>query len=140
MSPGFPFAVRSLTPILVGTFLMSWTGSAIAQIQPDASLGNERSRITPGVNVRGDLADLIEGGAQRGNSLFHSFEDFSVQELQRVYFANPDGIANILSRITGSNRSDIMGTLGVDGAANLFLINPNGIVFGPNAVLDVDGA
>ncbi|NEQ99648.1 MAG: filamentous hemagglutinin N-terminal domain-containing protein, partial [Cyanothece sp. SIO2G6] len=140
MAPGSPFALRSLTPMLVSTFLLSWTGTAIAQIRPDDSLGEERSRLTPGVNVRGDLADLIEGGARRGDNLFHSFEDFSVQDLQRVYFANPDGIANILSRITGSSRSDILGTLGVDGAANLFLINPNGIVFGPNAVLDVDGA
>ncbi|MEB3230212.1 MAG: filamentous hemagglutinin N-terminal domain-containing protein, partial [Leptolyngbyaceae bacterium] len=140
MAHGSPFALRSLTPILVSSFLLSWTGAAIAQIRPDESLGEERSRVTPGATVGGDLADLIEGGARRGNNLFHSFEDFSVQDLQRVYFANPDGIANILSRVTGQSRSDIMGTLGVDGSANLFLINPNGIVFGPNAVLDVDGA
>jgi filamentous hemagglutinin family protein len=63
-----------------------------------------------------------------------------IDYLQRVYFANPSGIANILSRVTGRDVSDIMGTLGVDGAANLFLLNPNGIIFGPNARLDVRGS
>lgn len=57
-----------------------------------------------------------------------------------MYFANPAAITNILTRVTGRNPSNILGTLGVEGGANLFLINPNGIVFGPNARLDVAGA
>ncbi|NEO44723.1 MAG: filamentous hemagglutinin N-terminal domain-containing protein, partial [Moorea sp. SIO4A3] len=89
---------------------------------------------------RGGLADLIEGGAERGANLFHSFTDFNVEELQRVYFANPAGIDNIISRVTGTNPSSILGTLGVDGAANLFLLNPHGIIFGANAQLDIQGS
>ncbi|MGD1702340.1 filamentous hemagglutinin N-terminal domain-containing protein, partial [Dapis sp. BLCC M229] len=57
-----------------------------------------------------------------------------------VYFINPAGIENILTRITGNNASNILGKLGVEGAANLFLINPNGILFGPNASLDIRGS
>ncbi|MGD1699509.1 filamentous hemagglutinin N-terminal domain-containing protein, partial [Dapis sp. BLCC M229] len=57
-----------------------------------------------------------------------------------VYFINPAGIENILTRITGNNASNILGKLGVDGAANLFLINPNGIFFGSNASLDIRGS
>ena len=111
----------------------------VAQITPDGTLGDEGSTVVPG-EVQGLPADLIEGGAALEPNLFHSFEDFNVNDGQRVYFANPDGIENILSRVTGFNASDIDGLLGVDGNANLFLLNPNGIVFGPNAQLDVAGS
>ncbi|NJP10017.1 MAG: filamentous hemagglutinin N-terminal domain-containing protein [Leptolyngbyaceae cyanobacterium RU_5_1] len=114
--------------------------SAIAQIAPDSSLGNERSQVTPSNNIRGLPGILIQGGAIRGANLFQSFSEFNVGEAQRVYFANPSGIQNILSRVTGSNPSNILGTLGVDGSANLFLLNPNGILFGRNARLDIAGS
>lgn len=114
--------------------------TAQAQIVPDSTLGDENSTVTEGAIVRGDVADLIEGGAARGGNLFHSFLEFNVNEGQRVYFANPDGIESILSRITGGNPSNIFGPLGVDGTADLFLLNPNGIVFGENAALDIEGS
>ncbi|MEH2425461.1 MAG: filamentous hemagglutinin N-terminal domain-containing protein [Nostoc sp.] len=113
---------------------------ALAQITPDGTLGNNSSRITPNVNIKGLPADRIDGGAIRGANLFHSFQEFNVGELQRVYFTNPTGIKNILTRVTGSNISNILGTLGVDGDANLFFLNPNGILFGRNARLDVAGS
>ncbi|MDX2215380.1 MAG: filamentous hemagglutinin N-terminal domain-containing protein [Oculatellaceae cyanobacterium bins.114] len=113
---------------------------ALAQIVPDSTLGAERSSVNRGVTVRGRLGDRIDGGALRGVNLFHSFQDFNVNEGQRVYFSNPAGVENILGRVTGRDVSDIMGTLGVDGAANLFLLNPNGILFGPNARLDIGGS
>ncbi|WAN69082.1 filamentous hemagglutinin N-terminal domain-containing protein [Moorena producens JHB] len=126
---------------LMGWVVMAFSGNyALAQINPDQTLGNESSVVTPNATIRGEPGDLIEGGAARGSNLFHSFQDFNVGQLQRVYFANPAGIENILSRVTGSNISNILGTLGVDGAANLFLLNPNGIVFGHNARLDVAGS
>src|ERR671933_204580 len=113
---------------------------AVAQITPDATLGTESSVVTPNINIRGLPGDRIDGGAVRGANLFHSFQEFNVGDGQRVYFANPTGIENILSRITGNNLSNILGTLGVDGGANLFLLNPNGIIFGPNAKLDIAGS
>ncbi|OYD95740.1 hypothetical protein CDG76_12475 [Nostoc sp. 'Peltigera membranacea cyanobiont' 210A] len=113
---------------------------ALAQITPDGTLGNNSSKVTPNVNIKGSAADRIDGGAIRGANLFHSFQEFNVGESQRVYFANPTGISNILTRVTGSNISNILGTLGVDGGANLFFINPNGILFGNNAQLDVAGS
>jgi len=113
---------------------------AFAQIVPDSTLGNESSQVTPNVNVGGSLGDRIDGGAVRGSSLFHSFSEFNVNNGQRVYFADPAGIENIFSRVTGSNISNILGTLGVEGAANLFLLNPNGILFGQNARLDIQGS
>ena len=113
--------------------------AAQAQIVPDQTLGTESSVVTPGT-LNGLPTDLINGGAIRDANLFHSFQEFNVQELQRVYFSNPQGIINILSRVTGNDPSNIFGTLGVDGPASLYLINPNGIIFGPNAQLDVNGS
>ncbi|MEM7761066.1 MAG: filamentous hemagglutinin N-terminal domain-containing protein, partial [Cyanobacteria bacterium P01_A01_bin.40] len=112
----------------------------VAQIEPDTSLGQETSIVIPDVVVKNAIADYLEGGAVRGNNLFHSFTEFNVPELERVFFASPEGIDNILSRVTGNNVSQIFGTLGVDGNANLFLLNPNGIVFGQNAQLDIAGS
>ncbi|NER90557.1 filamentous hemagglutinin N-terminal domain-containing protein [Moorena sp. SIO3A2] len=115
---------------------------ANAQITPDATLPQgERSLLDLGSGeVNGKIVDLIKGGAIRDINLFHSFLEFNVGDGQRVYFANPAGIENILSRVTGANPSNILGTLGVNGGANLFLINPKGILFGENAKLDVSGS
>jgi filamentous hemagglutinin family protein len=111
-----------------------------AQITPDATLGTERSVVTPNVNINGTSSDRIDGGAIRGANLFHSFVEFNVGNQGAIYFSNPAGINNILSRVTGINPSQIQGTLGVLGNANLFLINPNGIIFGPSARLDMGGS
>ena len=137
-------AVRSFLELriicLTGCLAWGFSAPVLAEIIPDGSLGNEASRVNPNVQVKGALGDLIEGGATRGENLFHSFTEFNVGELQRVYFANPSGIETILTRVTGSNLSNILGTLGVNGPANLFLLNPNGIVFGAKARLDVAGS
>lgn len=116
-----------------------WAAPSSAQLVPDTTLGSERSVVRPDV-IKGTPSDRIDGGAVRGSHLFHSFQEFNVGANRGVYFTNPAGIENILSRVTGANRSNILGTLGVLGDANLFLINPNGIVFGPNARLDLAGS
>jgi filamentous hemagglutinin family protein len=97
--------------------------------------------VVPNAQTRNGVAiDRIDGGAVRGSNLFHSFQQFNINSGQRVYFNNPSGIANIFSRITGGSVSNINGTLGVLGDANLFLLNPNGIIFGSNARLDIGGS
>ena len=109
-----------------------------AQLTPDDTLGAESSIVTPQ-----DLQILIEGGALRGDNLdalFHSFEEFNVNSGQQVFFANPASVLNIFTRVTGFNSSNINGVLGVNGAANLFLLNPNGITFGANASLQLNGS
>ena len=110
--------------------------SSQAQVVPDNTLGIESSTIRS-IN---DLKNVIEGGAIRGDNLFHSFEEFSVREGFTTEFINLENIVNIFSRVTGDNISEILGTLSVDGAANLFLMNPNGIVFGENAAINVKGS
>jgi filamentous hemagglutinin family protein len=124
----------ALPLITLGSFAP--INKATAQLTPDTSLGAESSVVNPNVV---DGIDLITGGATRGSNLFHSFQDFNVDAGRGAYFDNPTGITDILTRVTGGNRSNIQGTLGVLGNANLFLINPNGIDFGPNATLDLRG-
>nr|WP_315897231.1 filamentous hemagglutinin N-terminal domain-containing protein [Coleofasciculus chthonoplastes] len=120
----------------MGCWLNLGRQKASAQILPDHTLGAESSRITRVNEVR----ELIEGGAIRGSNLFHSFEAFNVSEGQEAYFANPVGIESIFSRVTGNDPSAILGTLGINGGANLFFLNPNGIIFGENAQLDIRGS
>ena len=128
--------------IVIATVIFSGSDSqdVLAQITPDESLGTESSVVTPDVEVKGETADRIDGGAIRERNLFHSFQEFNVREGQSVYFASPERIENIFTRVTGNNPSNILGTLGVDGAANLLLLNPNGILFGENSSLDVEGS
>jgi filamentous hemagglutinin family protein len=132
---------KQLFPTLFLFALTCGTGilPATAQISPDTTLGNESSRVRQG-NIKGLPSDILDKGARRGKNLFHSFSEFNVNAGRGAYFTNPKGVENIFSRVTGSDISQIFGTLGVLGNANLYFLNPNGIIFGPNARLDLNGS
>ncbi|KYC35221.1 hypothetical protein WA1_08670 [Scytonema hofmannii PCC 7110] len=131
---------------LTTVWLNSFADRALPQntpsnIQADDTLGAESSQIIQ--NFQGQPLEVITGGATRSINLFHSFREFNISEGREAYFSSPNtDIQNILARVTGRNRSEILGRLGTFGEskANLFLINPNGILFGKNASLDVDGS
>ena len=109
---------------------------ALGQVVGDTTLGAESSQVTsptPG-------GFQIDGGATRGTNLFHSFSEFSIPRNGSAFFNNALTIENIISRVTGTSGSNINGAIRANGTANLFLINPNGIVFGPNASLNIRGS
>jgi len=106
---------------------------------PDDTLGAEQSQVIQ--NANGTPNEVIVGGAQREQNLFHSFEEFNVDEGRGAFFFSPDDVTNIFCRVTGNNPSNILGTLGTIGSnADLFFMNPNGILFGPNSSLNVQGS
>ncbi len=87
-----------------------------------------------------DNGIIIENGDRKGSNLFHSFKEFSVSQENPVFFNNANDISHIFSRVTGGNISKIDGLIGANGSANLFLINPAGILFGKNAFLNIGGS
>src|SRR3954468_19892707 len=122
-----------LGPPLIAALLFA--GPVQAQIVTDGSVG-------PKVSLSGSQVDIGANlGTRRGDNLFHSFEKFGIATGQTATFTGPGTIRNVISRVTGGEISNIDGTLrSTVGQADLYFINPAGVMFGPNARLDVPGS
>jgi filamentous hemagglutinin family protein len=120
------------SPLLVALLA---AGPVHAQIVTDGSVG-------PKVNMGGGQIEIgADLGTRRGDNLFHSFEKFGIASGQTATFTGPGTIRNVISRVTGGEISNIDGTLASRvGQADLYFINPAGVMFGPNATLDVPGS
>src|SRR3954463_13477499 len=127
--------VRShrIGPLLLTALLAA--GPVQAQIVTDGSLG-------PKVSLRGGEIEIgADLGTRRDDNLFHSFEKFGIATGQTATFTGPGTIRNVISRVTGGEISNIDGTLASRvGQADLYFLNPAGVMFGPSARLDVPGS
>ena len=109
--------------------------SSHATVTMDGTLGRGGALAGPDYIISADL------GRQMGGNLFHSFAQFNVGQAESATFSGPTSVSNIIGRVTGGLASSIDGTLrSTIPAANLYLINPAGLIFGPHAVLDVSGS
>jgi filamentous hemagglutinin family protein len=125
--------LRSLAWLGVWGFALGGIGSVQAQqVVPDSSLNTQVTRS-------GSLF-TITGGSLSGNHLFHSFSEFSVPTGGEASFSHGLNVQNIFARVTGNSPSSLNGRLSAMGSANLFLLNPNGILFGPNSQLNLGGS
>ncbi|MEA5513414.1 S-layer family protein [Nodularia sp. UHCC 0506] len=117
--------------------MMIWCHTAHAQVTSDGTTNTI-------VNPSGNNFNILNG-IEKGNNLFHSFSNFSVPTSGSATFdvTNTPNITTIFNRVTGGNISQIDGlikTLGGNNPVSLFLMNPNGIMFGANAKLDIGGS
>ncbi|MBW4509561.1 MAG: filamentous hemagglutinin N-terminal domain-containing protein [Scytonematopsis contorta HA4267-MV1] len=128
------FYLKLLSSIAVSNLIYAYTYPTIAQITPDTTLP-----INTTIRVDNNTS-IIEAGTRVQGNLFHSLREFSVINSREAFFNNPLNIRNIITRVTGQSPSDINGRIRANGSANLFLINPNGIIFGKNAQLNIGGS
>jgi filamentous hemagglutinin family protein len=123
----------STAVIAITTFTVMFGNREVqAQITSDRTT-NTQVKVTNNISV-------ITGGIQAGQNLFHSFEQFSLATDGVANFDHAININNILSRVTGGSVSQIDGLIQTQGNANLFLLNPAGIIFGANAQLNIGGS
>ena len=133
----FTANTRSLT-VALAAVLGVFGSPTLAQIATDGSVGSSPSATLtgPDYNIPADLGQVA------GNNLLHSFSEFNINTGESATFTGPTNISNVLARVTGESMSNIDGLLRSSGMPNadFYLINPNGVMFGPNAQLDVAGS
>ncbi len=122
---------RSMVALLGETIVE--TARVQAQVIPDSTLPTA-------VTTPNNLDFMIDGGTRSGNNLFHSFSQLSIPTGGSALFNNATDVQTIFARVTGGGASNIDGLLKANGTASLFLLNPNGILFGVNAQLNIGGS
>ena len=124
---------------LAVSFFCAGADSALAQIRTDGSLGHAAQTLN-GPNYL--IPETL--GKFSGNNLFQSFQTFNVRSGESAIFSTvTPGIANVISRVTGGELSQINGRIqlsSVGASPDFYLINPAGVVFGAGAMIDVPGS
>jgi filamentous hemagglutinin family protein len=118
------------------TFLLALAfGHASADITTDGSVGPALSLPGPDFQVTASL------GQQVGGNLFHSFTTFNINTGESATFSSLVPVSNVISRVTGGSASNIDGLLrSTIPGADVYLLNPNGVMIGDNASLNVSGS
>ncbi|HEY9834975.1 MAG TPA: CHAT domain-containing protein [Stenomitos sp.] len=129
-------SIKKLTLTLVALSFTAAITQKPLSAQPIAPAADGTGTL---VTPNGNQFNISGGSRSRdGANLFHSFQQFGLNDGQSANFLSNPSIHNILGRVVGGNPSIINGLIQVTGGnSNLFLMNPAGIVFGRNASLNV---
>ncbi|MEM6432557.1 MAG: filamentous hemagglutinin N-terminal domain-containing protein [Cyanobacteria bacterium P01_D01_bin.115] len=129
---------------------LHWLAAAAIGIYGGGLLGADRGWANPIIPEAGSQTQVeqtgneftITGGVSSGDgqALFHSFEQLGLSAGQVATFMAQPELQSILGRVVGGDASYINGLLSVSGGADLYLINPAGILFGPHTQLDLAGS
>jgi len=120
--------------LITSLFLLTLTPRVPAEIITDGTVGPPSTLSGPNYMIGHDL------GSQSGTNLYHSFDKFNVHTGESATFTGPLDINNVFGRVTGGE-SFIDGQISSDMPnADIYLINPRGIMFGQNASLNVPGS
>jgi len=124
--------------LFVGGIAPSYADGTHPQgIKLDGTVGTAGKIDLPGPNY----AIKPEYGKQSGANLFHSFQQFNVHKNESATFSGPASVKNIISRVTGGSASWLDGKLASTiSGADLYFLNPAGVMFGSNASLDLSGS
>ncbi|MCP4699698.1 MAG: filamentous hemagglutinin N-terminal domain-containing protein [Gammaproteobacteria bacterium] len=122
----------------IGYFLIAVLGmsrAAFGEIVLDGTLGSKGALSGPVYDIKASL------GRKEGNNLFHSFQSFNLDKGEAALFSSPARIENVISRVTGGKRSYLNGALmcSIPGA-DLYFLNPAGIMFGEEARINIQGS
>ncbi|MEO0517316.1 MAG: filamentous hemagglutinin N-terminal domain-containing protein [Cyanobacteria bacterium P01_A01_bin.116] len=141
-----PLKHRIGSPFQLWTVPAAWIAGIAAAISPAygqqvvATPSGAGSGAGTDVSKTGDQYD-VSGGTQAGGNLFHEFDEFSLTETETANFLGDSGVFNIVGQVSGASPSHIDGTVQVSGSdANLYLVNPSGVLFGSNAQLSLQGS
>jgi len=137
MKADFSKMLIGILSLIIAVMPAHGDGTHPQGITLDGTTGTAGKRSLPGP----DYEIKAEYGDQSGQNLFHSFGQFNLHAGERAIFTGPDSVKNIISRVTGGEPSWIDGILRSEiPAANLYLLNPSGLMFGPNAAIDIGGS
>jgi filamentous hemagglutinin family protein len=128
---------RVARKIVMAGLVMPFSALTKAEVTLDGTLGPAGSLAGPNFVIPNTVGQTV------GTNLFHSFGLFNINTGESATFTGPSSIENVLGRVTGGSSSFIDGLLRTqfeNASPNLFLLNPAGVLFGPNASLDVQGS
>lgn len=126
--------------VLSGSFALTAVASVVASLGVNAYAQTAAQALPSGARVTSGAATFNQQGAaltvvQSSNKLVTNWQNFDIGSAAKVEFVQPSASAVALNRVTGSNAaSQIFGVLKSNG--RIFLVNPNGILFGASARVD----
>ena len=127
--------LKILNKLLIIFLSVALPSFGVSQVVLDDSFGNEGVLEGPDFKIPDNLGMTV------GGNLFHSFEVFSIDTDHSATLSGPRNIKNIVTRVTGGNISYIDGLIKSEIVdSNLYLINPNGFIFGENSEINIDGS